>query len=99
MDEKGEGNLGQERRISFAVATLQQQQQSSSALPLICRSAGEWMLLQVSITEAQELGWAGPQGHHAGGGTRCPLFVTFSAGDAMGTWSFIPPFSLHQTRL
>lgn len=60
MDEKGEGNLGQERRSNIAVATLQQQQQSPSALCLICRSAGEWVLLQMSITEAQELGWAGP---------------------------------------
>lgn len=34
VDEKGKGNLGQERRNSFAVATLSQQQQSSSALCL-----------------------------------------------------------------
>ena len=34
VDEKGKGNLGQERGNSFAMATLSQQQQSSSALCL-----------------------------------------------------------------
>lgn len=103
VDEKGKGNLGQERGNSFAVATLSQQQ-SSSALRLACRSMGQWVLLQASTTEAQEGVWAGPRdsmpvgyGQERAEGT-LPTLLAIWCRRYHGNLVFFSPFSVSRNR-
>lgn len=79
------------RRVEAALLSLLLQLPNSSVCALtsclICRSTDEWVQLQVSIPQGQEVGWAGPcgmgYGMQAEGTLPAPLAIC--AGGAMGT--------------